>query len=77
MALRAQLADGHRRAAELLGQPTVDRAQMETVRAEHLRLLDEASRRLTGALADAADVLTPEQRRRLADHIGRWRGHRG
>ena len=27
--------------------------------------------------ADVADVLTPEQRKALAERIGRWHGHRG
>jgi periplasmic protein CpxP/Spy len=75
LAVRPQLADGHRRAAELLSQPTIDRAQLETLRAGQVRLVEEASRRLTDALADVAEALTPEQRARLAEHIGRFRGH--
>jgi hypothetical protein len=33
--------------------------------------------RLTQTLADVADILTPEQRKQLAERIGRWHGHRG
>lgn len=72
-----QLDEGHRLAAELLSQPTVDRAQLETLRAGQVQLIEEASRRLTDALADAAQALTPAQRQRLAQHISRWRGHSG
>ena len=39
-------------------------------------LADEASRRLTRALAEAAEVLTPEQRKELAARFARRRwGH--
>ena len=64
---------------ELLGAPTVDRAAIEGLRAEQMKLADEASKRVSLALADTADVLTPEQRAKLAQAMkerqGRW--HRG
>ena len=64
---------------ELLGAPTVDRAAIEGLRAEQMKLADEASKRVSLALADTADVLTPEQRAKLAQGMkerqGRW--HRG
>ena len=75
--LRAKMHEAHRRAAELLSQDTVDRAALETLRADHMRLAEQASTRFVQALADVADVLTPEQRRQLADHVGRWHRHRG
>lgn len=75
--LRPKMHEARRRAVELLSQDTVDRAALETLRADHLRVAEQASRRLVEALADVADVLTPEQRRQLAEHIGRWHGHRG
>jgi Spy/CpxP family protein refolding chaperone len=40
-----------------------------------MALADEASRRFAQAIADAAEVLTPEQRRKIDDHI-RWRRER-
>jgi protein CpxP len=75
--LRARMRDARRQAIALLSQEQIDRGALETLRAEQLRLAEEASRRLTQALADAADVLTPEQRKQVAERIGRWRGHRG
>jgi Spy/CpxP family protein refolding chaperone len=75
--LRAKMHEAHRRAAELLSQDTVDRAALETLRADHMRLAEQASTRFVQALADVADVLTPEQRRQLAAHIGRWHGAAG
>ena len=58
------------RAIALLQQPQTDRAALETLRAEQIATADEASKRLTQGLADAADVLTPAQRTKLAQH---WR----
>jgi Spy/CpxP family protein refolding chaperone len=53
--------------------PTVDRAGLEELRKAELALADEASRKLVQALADAADVLTPEQRQALLEHVHRFR----
>ncbi len=75
--LRAKMHEAHRRAVELLSQDALDRAALETLRADHMRLAEQASRRFIQALADVADVLTPEQRRQLAQHIGRWHGSHG
>lgn len=72
--LGAQMRDTRRQALELLSQPSVDRGTVEALRAEKLRLADQASRRLMAALTDVADVLTPEQRRSLAEHIQRRHG---
>src|SRR5262245_60254201 len=57
--LRAQMHDARRQAVELLSQPTIDRPALETLRANHLKLAEQGSQRLTQALADVADVLTP------------------
>ncbi len=50
---------------------------LEALRANQLQLAEQASKRFTQALADIADVLTPEQRKQLAERMGRWHGHRG
>lgn len=75
--LRVRMREGRRQGIALLTQEHIDRAALETLRAEQLQLAEEASRRLTQALADAADVLTLSQRKQLAGRIGRWRGHTG
>jgi periplasmic protein CpxP/Spy len=75
--VRTQMREARRQAVELLSQESVDRAALETLRADQLRLVEQASKRVTQALADIADVLTPEQRKELAKHIGRWHGHHG
>jgi Spy/CpxP family protein refolding chaperone len=45
---------------------TVDREALEAARRDELKLAEEASARLVSAIADAAEVLTPEQRAELA-----------
>jgi periplasmic protein CpxP/Spy len=75
--VRAKIHDARRQAVELLSRESVDRAALETLRADQLRLAEQASMRFTQALADVADVLTPEQRKQLAERIGRWHGRRG
>jgi periplasmic protein CpxP/Spy len=78
MPLREQLHAGRKQALELLTQERVDPAAIEALRAQKLQLMDEGSRRLSRAIAEAADVLTPAQRKELAAHIarrhGRWHG---
>ena len=76
--LQAELRDSRSDVAKLLGAETIDRAAAEKMRAERFAQLDQASQKLTNAILDAAEVLTPEQRARLADHFkgpgprGRW-----
>lgn len=75
--MRTQFHDARRQAIDLLSRERVDRAALETLRADQLRLAEQASLRFTQALADMADVLTPAQRKQLAERIGRWHGRRG
>jgi Spy/CpxP family protein refolding chaperone len=65
-----------------LTAPTIDRSAIERLRAEQIGLAETASKRIAQALADTADVLSPEQRRKVTDWmaLGRpwWaRWHRG
>jgi periplasmic protein CpxP/Spy len=59
---------------EMLLAPTIDRAQMETLRANTMRSMDESSRRLMSAFGDAAEVLSTEQRTALAQEVRRHHG---
>jgi periplasmic protein CpxP/Spy len=78
MAARAQ-------ARTLLTGPTVDRAAIEKLRGEQMANFDAVSKRITQAFADMADVLTPDQRRKIDEMLprpgesgGYWRAwHRG
>ena len=72
--MREHLHAARREAIELLSQDKVDPSALEALRAKQIQLADEASRRLTRAVAEAAEVLTPEQRKGLAAHFARRRG---
>lgn len=69
--LREQSAKAREKARDLLSEATVDRAAIETFRAEQVALADAFSKRVAQAIGDAADVLTPEQRRNIAEHLDR------
>ena len=56
-------------AIEILTADTIDRARLEDLRARHLQAAQQGSRHFTDVLADVADVLTPEQRQKLAEHV--------
>lgn len=78
MPVREQFHAGRREAIELLTRERIDANAIEALRARQLSLGNEASRRLTRALAEAAEVLTPAQRKDLAAHLARRRwGHHG
>ena len=62
---------------ELLTQQTIDRAALEKLRADQIALHDAASRRLIQAIGDAAEVLTPEQRRKISNMAPRGGGDGG
>lgn len=72
--LRTQLHAVHEQAIKILSQPSIDRDALEKVRASQMQLADQVSKRITQAVEDAADVLTPEQRVKLAEHLKKRMG---
>jgi protein CpxP len=66
---RERTLAARRQARELLTATNIDRAAMEKLRADQIALADTVSKRITQALGDAAEVLSPEQRRKLSDRI--------
>jgi Spy/CpxP family protein refolding chaperone len=70
-------------AVALLTAPTIDRSAIEQLRAQQIGLAETASKRIAQAVADASEVLNPEQRRKVGDWVAvfdggpftRW--HRG
>jgi periplasmic protein CpxP/Spy len=76
--LREKLVSMRQRGRDLLLATTIDRAAIESLRADQMALADQASRRVAQALGDAASVLNVDQRRKLAERIDRWRAfHHG
>ncbi len=71
--LREKMQAAHKQALELLTRDAIDRAAIEALRAEHFQLAEQASRRIAQALADAAEVLTPAQRKELAARVEKHR----
>jgi len=64
--LHAKLAEAHGDLHRLLTAPVIDRAALEQLRAARMGDLDQASKVLVQTIADAADVLTPGQRAKVA-----------
>ena len=60
--MRAEMKQARMAALDLLAAPTIDRDGIETLRAAQMAQGDAASRIVATALADIAEVLTPEQR---------------
>ena len=77
MPLRKQRRDAHQQGMTLLAQPSVDRAALEQVRATEMQLDEQTSKRMTSALADIAEVLTPAQRVRVAEQMAKRGKHHG
>jgi Spy/CpxP family protein refolding chaperone len=80
--MRNKAQAARERVKGLLTQPKVDRDAIEAFRAEQMALAEAASKRFALAIGDAAEVLTPEQRQKVQEHMewrrSRWRGwHRG
>jgi periplasmic protein CpxP/Spy len=69
--LREKVLAARSQAVALLTAPAIDRTAIEKLRAEQVGLAETASKRIAQALADSAEVLNPEQRRKVAD----WTAH--
>jgi Spy/CpxP family protein refolding chaperone len=67
--LRDKARATHQKVRELLTATTVDRAAIEKLRAEQVATMDTLSKRIAQAVGDAAEVLSPDQRRKLGDML--------
>jgi len=71
--MRAQHEAGRalrQQAMTLFAQPTVDANAVEALRQKQLAMHDAASKRMTTAMLEISRVLTPEQRKQMADYMG-------
>ena len=71
--MHGKMGEAHGALIAALTGPTVDRDALERLRAEHMAKFDQASRTIVAALADAAEVLRPDQRAKLATVIAAHR----
>lgn len=74
--LRSQREAGrklHQDVQALFTQPTVDARAAEALRQQMLAQHDQASKRMLQAMLDVSRVLTPEQRKTLADKMAQRR----
>ncbi len=71
----------HQQQAALFAQPTVDARAAETLRQQMLAQHDQSSKLMTQLMLDLSRVLSPEQRKALADKMAQRRSmterHRG
>jgi Spy/CpxP family protein refolding chaperone len=63
----------HEQAQALFAQPAIDAAAAEALRQKLLAQHDQASKRMLQAMLDVSRVLTPEQRKALADRASQRR----
>ncbi len=70
--LRGEARDLRGEFHDLLTADVIDRAAIEAARKDALDLFDRGSKVAVGALVDAAEALTPDQRRTLAAAIQRF-----
>ena len=76
--LAEKMRDNHVQMRKLMAAATIDKAAIETLRVEQMKLADEASKLATQTMEEVAEVLTPEQRAKLEEKMGKrgWM-HRG
>ena len=67
--MHAEMEHTHAALHAIFAAPTIDRTALEQLRAAEVAKLDQSSRTMVAAMADAAEVLTPEQRAKLAAMI--------
>lgn len=58
----------------LFTQPTVDARAVEALRVQLQANREQASKRMTQAMLDASQVLTPEQRKQMSERMSQRRG---
>lgn len=65
--IRENEQNGREAFVAALSKPTLDRQELESLRKSQLEVFDRMSERMVQAMADAAEILTPEQRAKLAE----------
>lgn len=73
-ALNQKALAAHRRKIDLLLQDRVDRVALDRARADEIEAANSLARRIDGLLLNLAELMTPDQRARLREHVS---GHEG
>jgi Spy/CpxP family protein refolding chaperone len=71
--LRTQSMELRKQGVALFTAASIDKNAVEQLRVKRMQNADAISRRMTRALTDTAEVLTPEQRKKAAERAGHWR----
>ena len=71
--LRTQGVEMRKQGLALFTAPNIDRNAVEQLRVKRMQQADAVSKRITQALTESAEVLTPEQRQKAAARAARWR----
>ena len=71
--LRTQGIEMRKQGLALFTAPSIDRNAVEQLRVKRMQQADAVSKRITQALTESAEVLTPEQRQKAAARAARWR----
>ena len=66
MPMRKRHMEARKQSIALLSAATIDRAKLETLRAEQLQLGETTSKLMLQSMIEGAEVLTPEQRVKIA-----------
>lgn len=72
--LAEKLRDNHLQMRKLMSAAALDKDAIEALRAEQIKLADEASKQMTQTMLAVANVLTPEQRAKLARRMEQHHG---
>lgn len=72
MPLREEHRASRQAALDALAQAAIDRQALENIRRTELQRAETASTRIVQAMADIAEVLTPQQRTELAKYAARF-----
>ncbi len=75
--MRDKMRKSREEVIKLLTAPTIDRGAIEAMRVAKLAEADMVSKNLATAIADAAEILTAEQRKTVAERIETFRSMRG
>lgn len=73
--LHDQRAENRKAMAEAMQAPTIDKAKIESLRQEQMKVSDASSKRFTQALTDAGDVLSAPQRQAFFKSWTERKGH--